>query len=96
MAFLKAVVITGILLAFMLITMGMGLDTLMPIIAVSALWCGYDSFAKGLYRYETGLPKNPIGVTIAVSLLWIIGFPWYLVVRSRLSTGTLKAVAAAA
>ena len=69
----------------------------MPIVVGgTALWAAVDSCTIELTRYKSGLSYGPIVLFIVVALLWIIGFPWYLVVRHRIKTGRaeLKATAA--
>ena len=55
---------------------------------VSALWAASDSTKLELDKYE-GRWGGPIAVFVAVSLLWIILFPLYLVARAqRLANST--------
>ena len=69
----------------------------MPIVVGgSALWAAVDSHTIELKRYKSGLSYGPIVMGIAVALLWIIGFPWYLVVRHRIKTGRAELKASAA
>lgn len=96
MHFLKAALITGFLLVPTLLLSTGPLNFFYPLLILTSLWAGWDSFSKGLYRYDTGLPKNPIGVALAVGLFWVVGFPWYLMARSKLGAGALKATAIAA
>jgi hypothetical protein len=55
------------------------------LVVASALWVGTDA-AKLL---KTGTPKEALGNTSPIAwaigciLLWIVAFPWYLIVRAR-------------
>lgn len=39
-------------------------------------------------KYKTGLPRHPALVGLAVALFWIVGFPWYLVARANILSGS--------
>jgi hypothetical protein len=54
----------------------------------SSLWVAYDSSRIKLARYKSGISYGPIVLFIACALLWLIGFPWYLIMRHRIATGT--------
>ena len=60
--------------------------TLVMVFATAA-WCAYDSRKIGLARYKSGISYTPWVLFFAVGFLWILGFPWYLIVRRRISTG---------
>jgi len=53
----------------------------------SSAWAAVDSSKIQLKRYQSGLSYGPIGVFLGCILLWIVVFPWYLVVRSRIVSG---------
>lgn len=55
----------------------------------TAAWAAIDSSKLDLKKYKTGIAYSPVVLFIAVALLWIIGFPWYLVVRDQIKAGTL-------
>ena len=52
-------------------------------------WAAIDSAKLDLKKYKTGIAYGPVVLFIAVALAWIIGFPWYLVVRHQIKAGTL-------
>jgi hypothetical protein len=54
----------------------------------TALWASIDSSKIQLKRYKSGISYGPIVLFIAIALLWIIGFPWYLAVRHKIKNGT--------
>lgn len=58
------------------------------IVLGTALWAAIDSTKIQLSRYKSGISHGPVVLIFAVGLLWIIGFPWYLVMRHKIKTGT--------
>ncbi len=56
----------------------------------SAMWAAFDSAALGLQRYKTRLAVSPAFVFLGLSLLWIIGFPTYLMLRQRIRAGEVE------
>ena len=79
-----AVLVTLVLLFLMLLV------TPIPVVLVSAIWAAYDSSKIELSRYRTGISYSPVVLFLAILFLWIVGFPWYLVVRSKIKAGILK------
>ena len=67
--------------------LGTGFDPTVIVVVGTALWAAIDSHAIKLKRYQSGLSYGPIVLFIAVALIWIVGFPWYLIVRHRIKTG---------
>lgn len=59
------------------------------LILSTALWAAADSSRLELKKYRSGLATGPVVLFIGVALLWIIGFPWYLVVRGKIRAGTM-------
>jgi hypothetical protein len=57
------------------------------IIVGTAAWAAYDSKQIGLQRYKSGISLSPLALFVALILLWIAGFPWYLIVRGHIKTG---------
>ena len=58
------------------------------IVLGTGIWAAIDSSKIQLKRYKSGISYGPVVLFIAIALLWIIGFPWYLVMRYRIKTGT--------
>jgi hypothetical protein len=58
-------------------------------VLASAIWASQDASRIGLKQYKARLAGGPVGVFFAMWLLWIIAFPWYLVVRSRIKAGVM-------
>ncbi len=63
-----------------------GLDPTCMMIVISAVWAGWDASRIGLGKYKTGL-SSPTVVFIGGLVLWIVAFPWYLVVRQKIAAG---------
>ncbi|MEH6638588.1 MAG: hypothetical protein V7717_04890 [Porticoccaceae bacterium] len=64
-----------------------GVDLTLFLIIGTAIWVALDSNQIGLKKYKSGISYGPIVVFIAVALLWIFGFPWYLHVRYKIQNG---------
>jgi hypothetical protein len=54
----------------------------------TSLWAAFDSSKIQLKRYKSGISYGPIVLFLACALLWIVGFPWYLIMRNKIKTGT--------
>jgi hypothetical protein len=65
-----------------------GLVTL--ILLATSLWAAIDSSRIRLREYRTQLSAHPILLFIGMWLFWIIVFPWYVVVRSRIRAGRIE------
>ncbi len=57
-------------------------------ILITAIWAAVDSSKIHLTRYISGIACGPFVLFLAVLLLWVIAFPWYLIVRHKIQTGT--------
>jgi hypothetical protein len=52
----------------------------------TSIWVGFDAGAHKLGEYQN--PLGGPGAAVAGSLLlWIVVFPWYLAIRSRIRAG---------
>ena len=60
---------------------------LITILILSSIWAGIDSSKIELKKYKSGISYGPIVLTILCLALWIVAFPWYLVVRSKIKDG---------
>jgi hypothetical protein len=58
----------------------------------TAAWAAYDSKGIGLQRYKSGISLSPPALFAGIVLMWIVAFPWYLIVRGQIKAGsaTLK------
>jgi hypothetical protein len=54
----------------------------------TALWAAIDSSKIHLQRYKSGISYGPVVLFIGCALLWVIGFPWYLLMRYKIKNGT--------
>jgi hypothetical protein len=77
-ALLVLTVVANVLLRF---------NTAPILILVTAAWCALDSKKIGLAKYRSGISYAPLLLFLAVSCLWIVGFPWYLTVRHGIAKG---------
>lgn len=63
-----------------------------PFIAVmlfaAPIWAAVDASSLQGYKYDLGGPKSGLSAFLWVFLLWIVGFPWYLVNRGKIKDGT--------
>ena len=56
-------------------------------ILLSSIWVGIDSSKIELKKYKSGISYGTIVITILCLALWIVAFPWYLVVRAKIKDG---------
>ena len=62
-----------------------------PFVIVGAsVWVGVDSSQTCLAMYESGISYRPVTLGVLCSMLWIVAFPWYLVMRHRIRTGKAR------
>ncbi len=65
-----------------------GFDLSWIMVIGTALWAAVDSAKIHLKRYESGISYGPVVLLFGFVLLWFIAFPWYLIVRHKIKTGT--------
>jgi len=65
-----------------------GFDLTWIMVIGTALWAAVDSSKIHLKRYESGISHGPVVLFFGFVLLWFIAFPWYLIVRRKIKTGT--------
>jgi len=53
----------------------------------TSLWAAFDSSKIQLKRYKSGISYGPVVLFLGCALVWIVGFPWYLIMRYRIKTG---------
>jgi len=78
----------GLLVATNLISILIHFSLTWFMVLGTALWAALDSKKIQLKQYKSGISYGPVVLFIAISLLWILGFPWYLVMRYKIKTGT--------
>jgi len=84
---LALVVTLGILIATAVASELLEAPLALPMILLTALWAAIDSTRLQLKRYKSGISYGPVLLFFAVALLWIVGFPWYLIVRYKIKSG---------
>ncbi len=65
-----------------------GFDPSWIMVVGTALWAAIDSKKINLKCYDSGISYGPVVLFLGFVLLWIIGFPWYLIVRHKIKMGT--------
>lgn len=63
-------------------------SVVMPMVLLTSLWVAFDSAKLQLSRYKSGISYGPVVMFFACLLLWAVGFPWYLVMRDKILSGT--------
>jgi len=90
MAWLKAFLAAfGLFVITVVVSRLVGINLAWVMILLTAAWAAVDSQNLQLKLYKTGISYSPVVLFLAIALLWIIGFPWYLVVRDQIKAGTL-------
>jgi hypothetical protein len=56
------------------------------LVIVTAVWVAFDAGTHKLAQYEQNL-GGPTTACLGALVLWIVVFPWYLAVRSRIRAG---------
>jgi hypothetical protein len=59
------------------------------LVGATAIWAAYDSHRLGVQRFDSSLSLPPIGVLIALGVLWPFTFPAYLKLRYRIQHGVI-------
>ena len=58
------------------------------IVLGTGIWAAVDSTKIQLKRYKSGISYGPVVILICFVGLWIVAFPWYLILRYKIKTGT--------
>lgn len=76
------------LVAFVLVILSMVLGPFGPFLLVlcTSIWAAVDASTHKLGDYQNGL-GGPAATFFGSLLLWIVVFPWYLAIRSRIRAG---------
>ena len=77
----------GLLAACSVIYKLTGLDFSWIMVIGTAIWAAIDSSKIQLKRYKSGISYGPIILFLGFVFLWIVAFPWYLVVRYKIKNG---------
>lgn len=79
MKYVSALACTFTMLTLMALAAALaGVGGAVDLMMLSSVVCGWVSYSSKMYRHNTGLPENPVAVTLVVALLWIVGFPWFI------------------
>ena len=64
-----------------------GLGVMLGIVVASALWAAWDSARMRVQLYKTQMANEPVMILFMCVMLWIIMFPWYVVIREGIRRG---------
>jgi hypothetical protein len=78
----------GLLAVCTVISRLAGFDFSWIMVLGTALWAAIDSSKIQLKRYKSGISYGPVVLFFGFVIIWIIAFPWYLIVRHKIKTGT--------
>ena len=78
----------GLIVTSVAISTIVSFDVTWIMILLTSLWAAVDSSKLQLKRYKSGIAYGPVVLFVGCTLLWIVGFPWYLIMRYRIKTGT--------
>lgn len=53
----------------------------------TGIWAAVDSTKIQLKRYKSGISYGPVAIFMCFVGLWIVAFPWYLIMRHKILTG---------
>jgi len=67
---------------------GIGISFGWFIVLGTGIWAAVDSTKIQLKRYKSGISYGPVVIFICFVGLWIVAFPWYLIMRHKILTGT--------
>lgn len=86
-AWLAILLSIGIVIVTVILSRVVGVNLMLLIVPGTALWAAIDSKKISLKKYKSGISAGPIALFCGVILLWIVVFPWYLVIRDQIKTG---------
>ena len=56
-------------------------------VLATAAWAAFDSSKLRAHEYKSGVALKAPALFLGIALLWILGFPWYLIFRERVKSG---------
>lgn len=80
----------GLLVACGAIVAFTRINLFVPLVVGTSVWAGIDSARIHLRRYQSGISYGPVVLGILCSMIWVVGFPWYLSMRHKIITGTAR------
>ena len=60
------------------------------VIALSSIWAAWDSGRIRLQHYKTQMANEPFVVFFMCLMLWILFFPWYVIIRQGIKRGLVR------
>ena len=79
-----------IVAATLVVSQVVGFDLVWILIFGTSLWAAIDSSRLELKKYKSGISYGPVILFVAIGLLWVVGLPWYLAVRYKITHGLLE------
>ncbi len=79
-----------IVAATLFVSQLVGFDLVWIHIFGTTLWAAIDSSRLELKKYKSGISYGPVILFVAIALLWVVGLPWYLAVRYKITRGLLE------
>ena len=79
----------AILAATLVVSQLVGFDLVWILVFGTALWAAIDSSRLELKEYKAAI-SDPVILFVSIALLWIVGFPWYLAVRYKITHGLIE------
>jgi hypothetical protein len=80
----------GLLAACYIISATIYFDLSWILFGITSVWVGIDSKKIEFKRYKSGFAPSPTGLFCLCYLLWIVIFPAYLWVRTKIKNGTAE------
>jgi hypothetical protein len=85
--FALVIILPSLLAGF--ISFGAAIDVAVVVIVSTSLWMSVDAWLLDIRSYETDFAVHPFVLLTAGLALWVVIFPGYLVIRSRIFAGQL-------
>lgn len=87
-AWISILFTVGLLVMCSEIYMLTGFDIGWIMVIGTGFWAAIDSSKIELKRYKSGISYGPVILFIGFVFLWLITFPWYLIIRHKIKTRT--------
>lgn len=68
---------------------GIATDTTWVMVIITSLWVAFDSRKIDIQKYNTNLAHHYAALFFMCLLVWIVAFPWYLIVRDKIKKGEM-------
>jgi hypothetical protein len=88
MRILQAILITlAIIVCCVMTDIHTGYNPKATMVIITSVWVAYDSVQIQLRTYKSGISYGPVVLFATCVILWLVAFPWYLVVRQKIKSG---------